>query len=146
MNNNKSFNGSISLLITGDEEGDAVNGTKKVVDYLKKKKEKINFCLVGEPTNPNKLGEMIKIGRRGSLTGDLISEVVMSDINDFNNAIESSKKAQIQWANTTPLKRSRILSNYKKIMIEKFIPGREIQAAIIGKKKLLSIWEKEKKK
>ena len=59
LNNNKSFNGSISLLITGDEEGDAVNGTKKVVDYLKKKKEKINFCLVGEPTNPNKLGEMI---------------------------------------------------------------------------------------
>ena len=68
---NKKFNGSISLLITGDEEGDAVNGTKKVVKYLKKKKEKINFCLVGEPTNPNKLGEMIKIGRRGSLTGNL---------------------------------------------------------------------------
>jgi len=68
---NKKFNGSISLLITGDEEGDAVNGTKKVVEYLKNRKEKINFCLVGEPTNPNKLGEMIKIGRRGSLTGKL---------------------------------------------------------------------------
>ena len=68
---NKKFKGSISLLITGDEEGDAVNGTKKVVEYLKKRKEKINFCLVGEPTNPNKLGEMIKIGRRGSLTGKL---------------------------------------------------------------------------
>ena len=68
---NKNFYGSISLLITGDEEGDAVNGTKKVVEYLKKKKEKINFCLVGEPTNPNRLGEMIKIGRRGSLTGKL---------------------------------------------------------------------------
>ena len=71
LSKNKKFNGSISLLITGDEEGDAVNGTKKVVEYLKKKKEKINFCLVGEPTNPNKLGEMIKIGRRGSLTGKL---------------------------------------------------------------------------
>ena len=69
---NKKFNGSISLLITGDEEGVAINGTKKVVEYLKKKKEKINFCLVGEPTNPNKLGEMIKIGRRGSITGKLI--------------------------------------------------------------------------
>jgi succinyl-diaminopimelate desuccinylase len=68
---NKRFNGSISLLITGDEEGIAINGTKKVVDYLKKKKEKIDFCLVGEPTNPNKLGEMIKIGRRGSMTGRL---------------------------------------------------------------------------
>tara|TARA_B100000965_G_C19529504_1_gene730424 strand:+ start:142 stop:1281 length:1140 start_codon:yes stop_codon:yes gene_type:complete len=68
---NKKFKGSISLLITGDEEGIAINGTKKVVKYLKKKKEKINFCLVGEPTNPNKLGEMIKIGRRGSITGRL---------------------------------------------------------------------------
>ena len=67
----KKINGSISLLITGDEEGIAINGTKKVVDYLKKKKEKIDFCLVGEPTNPNKLGEMIKIGRRGSITGEL---------------------------------------------------------------------------
>ena len=64
-------NGSISFLITGDEEGYAINGTKKVVEYLRRRKEKINFCIVGEPTNPNKLGEMIKIGRRGSLTGRL---------------------------------------------------------------------------
>ena len=65
------FNGSISFLITGDEEGFAINGTKKVVEYLKKRKEKIDFCIVGEPTNPNKLGEMIKIGRRGSLSGKI---------------------------------------------------------------------------
>jgi len=71
VGNKRKFNGSISLLITGDEEGVAINGTKKVVDYLKKKKEKIDFCLVGEPTNPNKLGEMIKIGRRGSMNGRL---------------------------------------------------------------------------
>ena len=71
VGNQRKFNGSISLLITGDEEGVAINGTKKVVDYLRKKKEKIDFCLVGEPTNPNKLGEMIKIGRRGSMTGRL---------------------------------------------------------------------------
>ena len=64
-------NGSISFLITGDEEGYAINGTKKVVEYLRRRKEKINFCIVGEPTNPNKLGEMIKIGRRGSLTGKI---------------------------------------------------------------------------
>jgi len=70
-NQNKNFKGSISLLITGDEEGIAVNGTKRVVKYLKRKREKINFCIVGEPTNPSKLGEMIKIGRRGSLTGRL---------------------------------------------------------------------------
>ena len=71
VGNKRKFNGSISLLITGDEEGVAINGTKKVVDYLRKKKQKIDFCLVGEPTNPNKLGEMIKIGRRGSMTGRL---------------------------------------------------------------------------
>ena len=71
LSKKRNFNGSISFLITGDEEGDAVNGTKKVVKYLKKRKEEINFCLVGEPTNPNKLGEMIKIGRRGSMTGKL---------------------------------------------------------------------------
>ena len=71
VGNKRKFNGSISFLITGDEEGVAINGTKKVVDYLRKKKEKIDFCLVGEPTNPNKLGEMVKIGRRGSMTGRL---------------------------------------------------------------------------
>ena len=71
LNKKKKFNGSISLLITGDEEGVAINGTKKVVEYLIKKKEKINFCLVGEPTNPSQMGEMIKIGRRGSITGYL---------------------------------------------------------------------------
>ena len=68
---NKKFKGAISLLITGDEEGIAINGTKRVIKYLKRKREKINFCLVGEPTNPNNLGEMIKIGRRGSMTGRL---------------------------------------------------------------------------
>ena len=71
IENYSNFSGSISLLITGDEEGVAINGTKKVVEYLKKRKEKIDFCLVGEPTNPNKLGEMIKIGRRGSMNGRL---------------------------------------------------------------------------
>ena len=71
IENYSDFKGSISLLVTGDEEGVAINGTKKVVEYLKKRKEKIDFCLVGEPTNPSKLGEMIKIGRRGSMNGRL---------------------------------------------------------------------------
>jgi succinyl-diaminopimelate desuccinylase len=71
LKDNKKINGSISFLITGDEEAQAINGTKKVVDYLIKKKEKIDFCIVGEPTNPKKLGEMIKIGRRGSLSCNL---------------------------------------------------------------------------
>lgn len=63
--------GSISFLITGDEEGDAVNGTKKVLEWLTAKGERLDACVVGEPTNPTKLGEMIKIGRRGSLTANL---------------------------------------------------------------------------
>ena len=67
----KKFKGSISLLITGDEEGIAINGTRKVVEYLKKKKEKIDFCLVGEPTSVKYLGDMMKNGRRGSITGHL---------------------------------------------------------------------------
>jgi succinyl-diaminopimelate desuccinylase len=64
--------GSISLLITGDEEGDAVNGTVKVLERLAARGEKLDACVVGEPTNPTKLGQMIKIGRRGSLSGKLV--------------------------------------------------------------------------
>ena len=66
---NSKFKGSISFLLTADEEGEASDGTKKVVEWLKEKNIKIDFCLVGEPTNPQRLGEMIKIGRRGSLNG-----------------------------------------------------------------------------
>jgi succinyl-diaminopimelate desuccinylase len=67
----QSFNGSISLLITGDEEGPSINGTKKVLEQLQADGEIIDGCIVGEPTNPLRLGEMIKIGRRGSLNGRL---------------------------------------------------------------------------
>ena len=66
---NNDFGGSISLLITGDEEGPAINGTQKVLRWMADNGEVIDACVVGEPTNPNKLGEMIKIGRRGSLSG-----------------------------------------------------------------------------
>lgn len=59
--------GSISLLITGDEEGVATDGTVKVLEWLKQRGEIIDHCVVGEPTNPDALGDMIKIGRRGSL-------------------------------------------------------------------------------
>jgi len=65
------FGGSISLLITGDEEGVGTNGTRKMLDWLKAEGEVLTDCLVGEPTNPTKLGEMMKIGRRGSLVGYL---------------------------------------------------------------------------
>lgn len=64
--------GSLSLLITGDEEGPAINGTAKVLPWLTERGEKIDACLVGEPSNPNALGDEIKIGRRGSVTGELV--------------------------------------------------------------------------
>jgi succinyl-diaminopimelate desuccinylase len=63
--------GSISFLITGDEEGPAINGTRKVLEWMTENGEHIDHCVVGEPTNPNELGEMVKIGRRGSFTGFL---------------------------------------------------------------------------
>ncbi|PXW65812.1 succinyldiaminopimelate desuccinylase [Methylobacterium sp. B4] len=63
------FGGSIAFLITGDEEGPAVNGTVKLLAWAKARAERFDHCLLGEPTNPDTLGEMIKIGRRGSLTG-----------------------------------------------------------------------------
>jgi succinyl-diaminopimelate desuccinylase len=63
--------GSISFIITSDEEGKAINGTKKVVDWLKAKSETISGCIVGEPTNVTRMGDTLKIGRRGSFTGSL---------------------------------------------------------------------------
>ncbi|MEM9015259.1 MAG: succinyl-diaminopimelate desuccinylase [Pseudomonadota bacterium] len=59
--------GGLSLLITGDEEGPAVNGTRKVLDWLRDNGQSFDHCLVGEPTNPEKMGDMIKVGRRGSI-------------------------------------------------------------------------------
>jgi succinyl-diaminopimelate desuccinylase len=64
--------GSISFLITGDEEGPAINGTIKALKRAADKGERWDACLVGEPTNPDRLGDMIKIGRRGSVSGRLI--------------------------------------------------------------------------
>jgi succinyl-diaminopimelate desuccinylase len=67
----RDFGGSISMLITGDEEAVAINGTRKVLEALAKRGEKLDACIVGEPTSRKALGDMIKIGRRGSLNGYL---------------------------------------------------------------------------
>jgi succinyl-diaminopimelate desuccinylase len=66
------FAGSIGFLITGDEEGPAVNGTVKLLEWARARGEHFDHCILGEPTNPARLGDMIKIGRRGSLTGRLL--------------------------------------------------------------------------
>ena len=71
LEKNPSHKGSIALLITSDEEGVAVDGTARVVKSLKSRNERIDYCLVGEPTCASKLGDTIKNGRRGSLSGTL---------------------------------------------------------------------------
>jgi succinyl-diaminopimelate desuccinylase len=65
------FSGSLSLLITGDEEGPAVNGTRKVLEALAEEGERLDACLVGEPTSSERLADMVKIGRRGALNARL---------------------------------------------------------------------------
>lgn len=71
LNKNTSFKGSIGFLITSDEEGPALHGTKHVVEQLLKNSQKIDYCVVGEPSSTSHIGDVIKNGRRGSLTGHL---------------------------------------------------------------------------
>jgi succinyl-diaminopimelate desuccinylase len=72
--------GSISFLITGDEEGPAINGTAKMLDWMKEKGEKADICVVGEPTNETVLGDMAKIGRRGSVNVTLTAQGVQGHV------------------------------------------------------------------
>jgi len=76
----RGLRGSISLLITGDEEGPSVNGTRRVVDWLEARGERVDFCIVGEPTNERELGDMAKIGRRGSMNVTLIVQGVQGHV------------------------------------------------------------------
>ena len=71
LDERENFAGSISFIITGDEEGIAINGTKKLLNWMQENNISFDDCIVGEPTNPKRLGEMIKIGRRGSVNGVL---------------------------------------------------------------------------
>ena len=80
LEKNPDHSGSISLLITSDEEGIAVDGTTRVVDALKARGESIDFCIVGEPTCVDKLGDTVKNGRRGSLSGTLVVKGVQGHI------------------------------------------------------------------
>lgn len=71
LSTDRPFEGSIAFLITSDEEGSAINGTRKVIEVLEARDEKIDYCIVGEPSSSKALGDVIKIGRRGSLHGKL---------------------------------------------------------------------------
>jgi succinyl-diaminopimelate desuccinylase len=73
-------NGSIALLITSDEEGPFINGTTRVIDTLEARNEKIDYCIVGEPSSTKHVGDAIKNGRRGSLTADLIVKGVQGHV------------------------------------------------------------------
>jgi succinyl-diaminopimelate desuccinylase len=77
---NDKINGSIAFLITSDEEGPAINGTVKVIEQLTNNNEKIDWCLVGEPSSTNTVGDVIKNGRRGSISGDLTIHGVQGHI------------------------------------------------------------------
>ena len=68
---NPNHNGTIGFLITSDEEGPSINGTRRVIDYLNEKKIKIDYCVLGEPTSDKRLADVVRIGRRGSLNGIL---------------------------------------------------------------------------
>ncbi|MFQ3249612.1 MAG: succinyl-diaminopimelate desuccinylase [Glaciecola sp.] len=72
--------GSIAFLITSDEEGPFINGTTRVIDTLEARNEKIDYCIVGEPSSTTKTGDVVKNGRRGSLTGDLIVKGVQGHV------------------------------------------------------------------
>ncbi|MFI5031979.1 MAG: succinyl-diaminopimelate desuccinylase, partial [Reyranellales bacterium] len=76
----RDFGGSISLLVTGDEEGPAVNGTVKMLKKLTERGETIDACVVGEPTSSKRFGDMMKIGRRGSMTVDLVIRGVQGHV------------------------------------------------------------------
>lgn len=78
--------GSLSFIITGDEEGSGENGTRKIIEWLQQSNEKVDFCLVGEPTSTQQLGDTLKIGRRGSLNGVISVDGIQGHVAYPHNA------------------------------------------------------------
>lgn len=103
VNANPHHKGSIAFLITSDEEGPFINGTTKVIDTLEARNEKITWCLVGEPSSTEQLGDIVKNGRRGSLTGDLLVKGIQGHVaypHLARNPIHESTLALAELANT----------------------------------------------
>ena len=103
VNNNPDHKGSIAFLITSDEEGPFINGTTKVIDTLEARNEKITWCLVGEPSSTDEVGDIVKNGRRGSLTGDLVVNGIQGHVaypHLAKNPIHDSALAFAELANT----------------------------------------------
>jgi len=80
VNDYPDHHGSIAFLITSDEEGPFINGTTRVIDTLEARNEKIKWCIVGEPSSTDTVGDVVKNGRRGSLTGDLIVKGIQGHV------------------------------------------------------------------
>lgn len=100
---NPQHKGSIAFLITSDEEGPFINGTTKVIDTLEARNEKITWCLVGEPSSTNEVGDIVKNGRRGSLTGDLLVKGIQGHVaypHLARNPIHESTLALAELTNT----------------------------------------------
>jgi succinyl-diaminopimelate desuccinylase len=100
---NPHHKGSIAFLITSDEEGPFINGTTKVIDTLEARNEKITWCLVGEPSSTDEVGDIVKNGRRGSLTGDLLVKGIQGHVaypHLARNPIHESTLALAELANT----------------------------------------------
>jgi succinyl-diaminopimelate desuccinylase len=100
---NPQHKGSIAFLITSDEEGPFINGTTKVIDTLEARNEKITWCLVGEPSSTDEVGDVVKNGRRGSLTGDLLVKGIQGHVaypHLARNPIHESTLALAELANT----------------------------------------------
>lgn len=95
--------GSLALLITSDEEGPFVDGTTRVVDALEARKEKMDWCIVGEPSSSNKVGDTIKNGRRGSLTAEITAKGIQGHVaypHLVDNPIHKAAPALAELANT----------------------------------------------
>jgi succinyl-diaminopimelate desuccinylase len=101
---NPQHKGSIAFLITSDEEGPFINGTTRVIDTLEARNEKITWCLVGEPSSTSEVGDIVKNGRRGSLTADLLVKGIQGHVaypHLARNPIHESTLALAELANTT---------------------------------------------
>ncbi len=101
---NPDHKGSIALLITSDEEGPFINGTTRVVDTLEARNEKIDMCIVGEPSSTHHVGDVVKNGRRGSITGDLTVKGIQGHVaypHLANNPIHKALPALAELAATT---------------------------------------------
>lgn len=116
--------GSIAWLITSDEEGASIDGTAKVVEVLKQRGEQIDYCLVGEPSSDKQLGDIIKIGRRGSLSAKLTIHGKQGHVaypEKANNPIHSALLAlaeltTIQWDEGYPQFQPLILASNKAVL------------------------------